>query len=164
MGVHAIDYLGAGLYWGMDVSGVLLKQGRALIGDKLWEEKRPHLRVISAESVAEVAAVKPAMLLSIKVLIHVHPEELPEYVQNIMTIIGASGRAIVTGKWSDGISLQTGTLSWLHDLSRVEALVRMNGGRMDILKERALLKEGLGHTARSGALRFARVGSVPSGA
>jgi hypothetical protein len=57
IGIHAINYLGPGRYWGMDISDTLLKEGRALIGETLWEEKHPHLRVISAESVAEVAAV-----------------------------------------------------------------------------------------------------------
>ena len=161
MGIHAINYLGAGRYWGMDISGDLLKEGRALIGETLWEEKQPHLRVISAESVAEVAAVKPTMLLSIKVLIHVHPDELPEYVRNIMTIIGTSGQAIVTGKWSDESTVQIGALSWLHAASRVGDLVSANGGCMEIIKGNERELEGLGQTAKFGALRFVHIDRVP---
>ena len=103
----------------MDISAALLKEGRALIGETLWRKKQPQLRVISAETVAEVAAIKPTMLFSIKVMIHVHPDELPEYIRNIMTIIGTSGQAIVIGKWSDQETLQIGELSWLHAGSRV---------------------------------------------
>ena len=136
VGIHAINYLGPGLYWGMDISAALLKEGRALIGETLWEEKQPHLRVISAETVAEVAAIKPAMLFSIKVMIHVHPNELPEYIRNIMTIIGTSGQAIVIGKWSDEETLQIGELSWLHAGSRVGDIVSANGGCMEILTRR----------------------------
>jgi hypothetical protein len=44
----------------------------------------------------EAAEAKPALLVSLKVLIHVHPDELYEYFGNILTIIGDSGRAIIT--------------------------------------------------------------------
>jgi hypothetical protein len=96
------------------------------------------------------------MLLSIKVLIHIHPDELPEYIRNVMTIIGTSGQAIITGKWSDQSTEQIGSLSWLHATSRVRDLVEANGGRMEILKE----KERAGQSAKFGALRFAHAGWV----
>jgi hypothetical protein len=158
IGVHAIKYLGAGLYWGLDISDVLLKEGRTLIGEALWEEKRPHLRLISAESVAEAAAAKPAMLLSLKVLIHVHPDELPEYIRNIMTVIGSWGQALVTGKWSDRDTVQTGALSWLHAAARLRGLVCENGGCVEILKER---NYGGDDSAKYGMLRFTHVSWTP---
>jgi hypothetical protein len=161
MGIHAINYLGPGLYWGLDISDLLLKEGRALIGEGLWQEKRPHLRVISPESVEEVAAVKPAMLLSLKVLIHVHPDELPEYIRNIMTIIGTWGQALVTGKWSDEDTVQTGALSWLHAAPRIRDLVGANGGYVEILKERNYESDGNDKPAKYGMLRFAPVSRVP---
>jgi hypothetical protein len=89
IGVHVIDYLDPGGYWGFDVADFLLEQGQSLIGEVRWTEKQPRLRVISPESVAEVAAFKPKMLFSSSVLIHVHPEELPEYLHNVISIIGS---------------------------------------------------------------------------
>ena len=161
IGIHAINYLGHGLYWGMDISDALLKAGRKLIGETLSEEKKPHLRVISPETVAEVAALKPAMLFSIKVLIHIHPDELPDYIRNIMTIIGTSGQAIITGKWSDEDTLQIGELSWLHGLSTLRDIVSANGGRLEIIKEEDREPEGFGNTAKFGELRIAHVRRVP---
>ena len=70
------------------------------------ETKAPNLRVISPATVSEVAAARPAILFSLKVLIHVHPDELDEYLGNILTIIGNSGRAIIMGKSSAGESFQ----------------------------------------------------------
>ena len=81
----------------MDISEFLLEQGRSLVGDRLWAEKEPCLRLISSQSVAEVAARVPDMLFSVKVLIHVHPQELENYFQNIIKIVG-SGQAIIAGK------------------------------------------------------------------
>jgi|SRR6476620_1463448 hypothetical protein len=157
IGIHAINHLGPGLYWGMDISEALLQEGRTLIGETLWKKKQPQLRVISAETVAEVAAIKPTMLFSIKVMIHVHPDELPEYIRNIMTIIGTSGQAIVIGKWSNQETLKIGELSWLHAASRVGDIVSANGGCMEILTEEERERAGFGENSKFGALRFAHV-------
>ena len=50
VGIHAINYLGKGAYWGLDISDFLLGEGRKLIGETLWQEKQPHLRTISDAS------------------------------------------------------------------------------------------------------------------
>ena len=101
MGVHAIRFLERGRYWGFDIDQALLDEGARLIGPEM-EKKAPNLRVISASTVREAADAKPAFLVSLKVLIHVHPDELDEYFGNILTIIGTSGRAIITGKMEFG--------------------------------------------------------------
>ena len=135
VGVHAIDYLEPGAYWGLDTSDFLLEQGRELIGDSLWAQKRPHLHTISAETVAQATAASPQMLISTKVLNHVHPEELEEYLHNIMQIIGSSGQAIITGKWSEQQTVQTKNRSWVPSLSLVEKLISHKGGELTILEQ-----------------------------
>ena len=134
VGIHVINHLEPGAYWGLDISDVLLERGRTLVGDRLWQEKQPNLRVISPESVAEVSALKPAMLFSIKVLIHVHPTELPEYFENIMKIVGPSGQAIITGKWSERETTRTSDLSWAHSVAVMQELVSKLGGTITVLK------------------------------
>jgi hypothetical protein len=68
VGLHLIRHLAPGRYWVMDVSEFLLEEGRKILGEGLFLAKRPNLRVISAGSVAEAAAEKPAILLPSKVL------------------------------------------------------------------------------------------------
>ena len=160
LGIHAINYLQPGAYWGMDISEFLLEEGRRLIGDGLWVKKQPHLRVISAESVAEAAAAKPTMLFSVKVLIHVHPAELGKYFQNIMTIIGASGQAIITGKWSEKETLRYSQLSWAHSINSVQGFVKAEGGNVEIIREQECRLEHVDHAARSGMLRIVRDSSI----
>jgi hypothetical protein len=133
----------------MDISNVLLEQGRKLVGDRLWNEKHPNLRVISPESVVEVAALKPAMV-SIKVLIHVHPTELAEYFQNIMNIIEPSGQAIITGKWSEHETTRLSDLSWAHSVTEIQELVSTLGGTMTFLKA----KESSGGRLTHGEIRI----------
>ena len=79
MGVHAIRFLERGRYWGFDIDQALLDEGARLIGPEM-ETKAPNLRVISASSVREAAQAKPALLVSLKVLVHArHPHRQMEF-------------------------------------------------------------------------------------
>ena len=53
IGVHVIEHLGRGAYWGFDIDEAFLDKGRELIGAQTYIEKAPHLRVVSPASVAE---------------------------------------------------------------------------------------------------------------
>lgn len=112
LGYHAMNHLEPGRYWGLEIADFLLDEGRALLGEQMLAEKRPNLRVISPESVAEAAACKPQMLFSVRVLKSVHPDELEEYFGNIAQIIGTWGRAVIQGHWSDNDTFKYGKRKW----------------------------------------------------
>ena len=154
VGIHAINYLGKGAYWGLDISDFLLGEGRKLIGETLWQEKQPHLRTISDASVAEAAAAKPSLLFSEKVLIHVHPDELEQYFRNVLRIIGLSGQAIIRGKWSDKRTIKYSGMSWAHSISTIQNLVNAQGGSLTIVKEEERKLGQTGETVRFGTLRI----------
>jgi hypothetical protein len=135
IGIHVIKYLRRATYWGLDIDEAFLDKGRELIGPQTYTEKAPHLRVISPAAVAEVAAAKPTFLFSISVMIHVHPNELEQYFQNIMTIIGDTGRAIVGGKWSQDCTRSFSSLSWAHSMASIRNLVVENGCDISVLNE-----------------------------
>jgi SAM-dependent methyltransferase len=128
VGRHAIAYLEPGHYWGLDISLSLLDGGLALIGADVAEQKMPALRVISQLSVAEAAAAKPKFLYSISVLMHVHPNELVEFMSNIVTIVGAQGLGIIAAQWTDTDTRQIGRQSWVHSFSALRAAVDASGG------------------------------------
>ncbi len=153
LGLYLIAYLRRGAYWGMDVSEFFLEEGRKLVGEDLWAEKQPHLRVICPQSVAEAAASKPAMLISFKVLNYVHPDELEEYVVNILEIIGNSGQAIIRGKWSDTETIRSSGRSWAHGMPLIEELFGTKGGRIEMIENKPVELGGLGRFARIGAFR-----------
>ena len=135
IGVHAMAYLEPGHYWGLEVSQDFLDEGRELIGPELIEEKRPHLHAISPQSVAEAAAASPDMVISTKVFNHVHPDELATYFHNIMQLVGSSGKAYITGKWSEGEIVQHKARSWTHSLSSMKRLVAGEGGKIEIVEQ-----------------------------
>lgn len=154
IGQHVIKYLAPGQYWGFDIADWLLEDGKNLIGAELVAEKKPQLRVISREAVLEVAAAKPAMLFSAKVMQHVHPSELSEYFDNVMTVIGTWGQAIIDSKWSGGETVQYRVNGWAHSMKTIRDLVAQKGGRTEILKEgvQPLPLEGTG-SAKKGLIR-----------
>ena len=158
VGIHAITYLGKGAYWGLDISDFLLEEGRKLIGETLYREKQPHLRVISEASVAEATAAKPALLFSEKVLIHVHPDDLLEYFRNVLRIIGVSGQAIIRGKWSDKRTIAYSSRSWAHSIYTIEELIRAQGGSLTIVKEEGRKLRQTGKAVRFGTLRIIQTG------
>jgi hypothetical protein len=154
MGVHAIKYLEPGNYVGMDIDQALIDQGIANVGPELIAAKRPDLLVISPEAVARAAARRPAFVYSLKVLIHVHPGELDEYFRNLLTITGSPGMALVTGKWSDGKTIQISKKSWLHSLSDIEAIVARLGGTVAVAIEEDYEGDGVHKPAKSGRLEI----------
>jgi hypothetical protein len=155
IGQHAIKYLAAGRYWGLDIAEWLLEDGRNLIGAELVAQKCPQLRVLSEKTVLEAAAAKPAVLFSAKVMQHVHPSELAEYFDNIMTIIGDWGQAIIFSKWSDADTIQYRVNGWAHSMPEIQRLVSRAKGRMQILSEtlQPLPLEGAGR-AKKGLIRI----------
>lgn len=161
IGQHVMKYLVPGNYWGFDIADWLLEDGKNLVGSKLLAEKQPQLRVISRESVREVAARKPAMLFSAKVMQHVHPSELAEYFENIMTIVGTTGQAIIDSKWSDSETVQYRVNGWAHGIATIRDLVSQMGGKMEIIKEgvQSLPLEGAGH-AKKGTIRIVHKSSA----
>jgi hypothetical protein len=156
IGLHVIKFLQPGAYWGFDVDDFLLKEGRKLIGEELWAEKRPNLRVISPASVAEAAACNAEILFSLAVLFHVHPQELPEYIGNVMSLIGRGGQAVIGGPWSDEETVQFSGQSWAHAMPVITELVHDGEGRVEIVNETELQLEAFGRAAKTGIFRITR--------
>ena len=160
VGLHVINYLGRGAFWGLDISDCLFADAKKIVGEKIIDEKEPRLREILPESIVEVAAAKPDMLYSVKVMQHVHPNELAEYFGNIMKIIGSSGQAIISSKWRDHETTQYRPSGWAHAISTIEALIDGLDGKVAVLKarEKVLPLDGAG-TAKTGILRIAHKSS-----
>jgi hypothetical protein len=134
VGRHAIAYLEPGHYWGLDIAQSFIDGGLALIGPDVAAQKRPALRVISESSVAEAAAAKPKFLYSISVLMHVHPDELVEFMNNIVMIVGEQGLGVIAAQWTDTDTRQIGRQSWVHSFSALRAAVDASGGVGDFVE------------------------------
>lgn len=156
MGFHAIRYLEPGNFIGLEIDQALIDEGVKNVGPELIGKKRPEFHVISAEAVARAASRKPALLYSLKVLIHVHPDELEEYFGNILAIVGESGVGLVTGKWSSGATFQISRKSWAHSLAAIEAIVTRLGGKVAVGNEDDYGFEEFGEAGKTGRLEITR--------
>ena len=156
VGVHVIKYLQRGAYWGLDVDAAVLDEGRKLIGNSLLTDKAPHLRVISPSSIAEAAAAKPRILFSISVLVHVAPEDLEAYFQNILTIIDDSGVAIIRGRWSVSETVQFSGQSWVHSEITMQEIVSGLGGEMRIVEQTESWLHDFGIPVKKGIIHISK--------
>lgn len=95
LGQHAMRFLDAGNYAGIDVVDTFINQGLALIDPALIADKAPRLATISDESIAGLAAWKPAFIFSNAVVQHVPPAELDTYFKRLAAMMGPGARAFV---------------------------------------------------------------------
>ncbi len=93
------------------------------------------------------------------VSLHVHPGEVEAFIENLMTIIGSSGQAIVMSRWSDHDTFQANKWMWAHSIAGLSDLVRSQGGTLAVLAE----KPGIGKGMRSGTFKIVREANVTSG-
>lgn len=157
IGQHVVRYLKPGRYWGFEIDDEFIKVGGSLLSEADKAEKQPQLRVISAEAVAEAAQHRPEFLFSHKVMQHVHPDELSEYLSNVVDIITpAKGRAFVlNSKWLENETVRYKPMGWAHNLSTIREFARRRGVKVDVLhgKLRPLPLIGAGKAMR-GDLRL----------
>lgn len=146
IGKHVFNYLEPTRYWGMDIAGVILEKGRAHLGAELIEEKKPNLRVISPEAVAEVAATAPQVLFSFRVMKTVHPNDLDEYLSNICKIIGTGGRALVQAEWSEAETFRYGTRKWAYDLEDIRERLSRSNCKCTVLRAGEKVQRERNHT------------------
>lgn len=161
VGLHVMKLLRPGRYWGLDIAKCLLDEGQNLVGHELLAQKQPHLRVISGEALAEAAEAKPTFLFSTNVMSHVYPEELPEYFDNIMSIIGVSGQAIIDSYWTDADTIVYGKRCWAHSGPAINKLIASLDGKIAILRQRRqrLPLEGK-HYSQRGTFRLAHISNA----
>ncbi|HEY8275589.1 MAG TPA: hypothetical protein VIG52_01180 [Methyloceanibacter sp.] len=93
------------------------------------------------------------MMFSFAVLLHVHPDELGEYICNVMDIIGTQGQYRTDANLMDGETVQYSGRSWAHSQAQFEKLLAGRGGKMETLEEGNFKMEGLG-TAKRYILRI----------
>jgi SAM-dependent methyltransferase len=129
VGKHLIRQLPEGAYWGLDISAYLIDEGVRLMGHELVDAKRPNLRVICDETVAEAAAAAPDLVFSIAVLMHVHPRELPRFAEHLSMLIGRSGRLLFNGRCSERTT-RHGPRSWSHGREQLDAVFAAHGVRL----------------------------------
>ncbi|MFL5240224.1 MAG: SAM-dependent methyltransferase [Rhizomicrobium sp.] len=157
VGAHFIRFLNPGCYFGVDVVPDFFNIGRALIGEELLSEKRPLLRVINPSTIAEAADFHADFVFSAAVCIHVHPDELTEYFEQLMRLTACPGAQLHINAALSDAPIRFRYESWAWPLKRYRTglpelrLIQSPPGH-EILKP-LLLSLGIGGFKRHGAHR-----------
>lgn len=159
VGQHIIRLLEAGAYWGLDISDYLLDEGQRLLGPKLMEDKRPNLRLISDESVAEVSTLRPDLVFANAVLMHVHPDEMDRFARHLVALTADRGQALFTVKCSRR-TVRYSTRSWSHGRAAVDTAFAAHGASLEVLASEPSAVPGADDSRRYW-IRLVR--SAPSG-
>jgi len=113
IGLHFMDHLAPGHYWGVDVTRRFFEDGLQQLDPHMVAEKAPRLDVISDETLAEIRAWQPDWVFSISVLMHVPPAEVEDFLRKITGLLAPGARAVIVFDRTPR-NVRTATMSWTY--------------------------------------------------
>ncbi len=122
VGQHLIRYLDRGNYIGLDVTDAFYRDGLAMLEPGLVEAKAPYLAVIDEITIARLAHNPPDALLSVAVVMHVPPDELDQFFNRVLRLVGPNTRAMLHVDIA-AREIRTAPKSWAYPRARFERLV-----------------------------------------
>lgn len=93
--IRLVDYLHDGNFYGLDVSMGLLRAALIEV-DRLKLQKVPFLQLVDAFDFNRLFNDKFDFILSVSLLPHLYPEDIPAYFKGIASLLAPGGKAYVT--------------------------------------------------------------------
>ncbi len=103
-----------GRYIGLDVDDHFYRQRLALLPPALLEQARPRFYVITPESLAAVRAERPDYVLATAVLLHVVPQELPQFFGSLLALAVPTTRIFIQHPREKRSGRRSGWTTWSH--------------------------------------------------
>ncbi len=94
VGAHFIRYLDPGCYFGVELASGLYELGQEVVGPQMLAAKAPRFGLIGAGAVAQAAGLGADFVYSTSVAFHVHPDELPQYHENLVQLTAKPGASL----------------------------------------------------------------------
>jgi SAM-dependent methyltransferase len=91
VGVHFINFLDKGNYWGMEPSPGMTEVGAELVGQELMAAKTPVLSGISENDIERAADWGADFVFSVNVAFHIPPSEIERYLANLVRLTAKKG-------------------------------------------------------------------------
>ena len=123
LGQHAMRYLDAGNYWGIDVTDAFIKTGLELVDPELLARKAPRLSTINGQVLRDIRTWEPDFIFSNAVLQHVPPEELSLFFERLEAMMGPHTKAFVLYIAEERV-LRFDSLSWGYPADFIRAAAR----------------------------------------
>ena len=113
IGMHLMQALDTGNYWGVDITPRFYEAGLTLIDADLISAKRPRLDVISDGVLRQIREWQPDLVVSVSVLMHVPPAEVAEFLRRIIDLLSGDARALILFDRTDR-NRRIGSMSWSY--------------------------------------------------
>jgi hypothetical protein len=114
IGMHLMNYLAPGRYWGVDVTRRFFEDGLHLLDTGMVAEKTPRLDVISEDTLRRIRDWQPDWIVSVSVLMHVPPAEVEEFLRKMTGLLSRDGRAVILFDRTPH-NVQTAAMSWTYN-------------------------------------------------
>jgi hypothetical protein len=131
IGMHLIDYLDRGNYWGVDITDRFYNDGLELLSPETVPSKAPRLDVIGPPILAAIKEWRPDFVLSFSVMLHVPPAELQDYLAKITGLLAKNGRAIIVFDSAEQ-DMRLSAKSWSYSRDSVRDCLRKIDGSLDV--------------------------------
>lgn len=132
LGQHAMRYLDAGNYYGLDVTDAFINAGLELVDPNLLRDKAPRFGTISAATLQEVREWKPDFIFSRAVLQHVPAEELGLYFERLQAMMVPGSQAFILYIAGERVE-RFGAMSWSFPPALVRAAVQSGAPSLAIV-------------------------------
>jgi hypothetical protein len=126
IGMHFIDHLASGQYWGVDVTPRFFEDGMRLMDPDLLAQKAPRLDVIAEPTLRAIRDWQPDWVFSVSVLMHVPPVEVDGFLRKVTDLLAPGARAVILFDRTER-NAQTAPMSWTYNEAFLcEALRNIN--------------------------------------
>jgi hypothetical protein len=122
IGQHLIKYLNSSNFWGLDVTERFYEIGKEMIGPTLIRDKKPHLQVISPASLMSTRSAKPDFVISAFVIMHVPPEELEDFIKNIIGLCVSKTKVYISVDIA-GETVKAHNRTWIYSQRTLNAVL-----------------------------------------
>ena len=119
----------------MDISDHFYSLGiKNYLGEGVSKEKQAEFHVIDSDSFKQYMRNRSFdIIYSQWVMMHVHPDQLGHYFDNILSVMDANSRFIL-GFTHSVITLKQNALTWGYPSRKVRGLIRERGFDMERIK------------------------------
>ena len=138
IGEALMEYLKPGNYIGLDVSNTFFAERLGRMPAEFVANRKPILRVIDDAALREVRARQPDFILSIAVMQHVPPKDLPGYFARIVSLAGPRTRIEICHEVGFRTKWQP-PRRWQHGRYAVRSALAPLGCRADYRSESRLM-------------------------
>ena len=133
LGQHFIKYLNKENYIGLDITDHFYNLGKKRIDIKLLKIKQPIFDIISDESLSIIKRKKIDIIISTGVLMHVPPQDINNYFNNIFTLGNDDTKYFITFLESD-ITFKLNKLTFIYSSCEISKIIKKHKHEYTIKK------------------------------